>query len=135
MNFSWQQDHDDFEIRLYGALGLGSVSLQQHAGLSTLTTGEGTRRAATTELLLQEVLGIAVPVADLGYWVKGLASPHSAILAKQYDDDQRLQQLNQQGWNIQFVQYHEPMPLALPKKIVAQRDDVTLTIIIKSWHY
>ncbi len=99
----------------------------------TLKNRNGIRTADSAESLLSDVLGWTAPVNELTYWIKGLSSPKSEIGSEQRSNEGDLEQLHQQGWEIHFVKYHQLEGLKLPKKIIAKRNDITLTIAIKNW--
>ncbi len=133
VNFKWQHHEGHFDIKLHGAMGIGTTRLSNKEGFVTLKNSDGVRTAESAEALLSDVLGWSAPVNELTYWIKGLSSPESEIESIKRSDTGDLMQLNQQGWQIRFVTYHQFEGLKLPKKIVAKRDSMTLTIAIKHW--
>ncbi len=133
INFRWQHNDKHFDIKLHGTLGIGTTRLTNSEGVVTLKNRDGVRTADSAETLLSDVLGWTAPVNELTYWIKGLSSPESEIESEQRSNEGDLEQLNQQGWQIHFVKYHQLEDLKLPKKIVAKRDGITLTIAIKNW--
>ncbi|MFL0800076.1 MAG: lipoprotein insertase outer membrane protein LolB [Agarilytica sp.] len=133
INFKWQHSDEHFDIKLHGAMGIGTTRLTNKEGVVTLKNRDGVRTADSAESLLSDVLGWTAPVNELTYWIKGLISPESKIESERRSNEGELEQLNQQGWQIHFVKYHQFEDLKLPKKIVAKRDSLTLTIAIKNW--
>ncbi len=135
VNFDWQNDDDIFEIRLYGLLGLGNATLTRDRNGIELVTREERARASSADELLLKTLGWHLPVQELVYWIKGMPSPQSPVVGNKINDTGSISYLEQQGWRITYPSYHEHYATALPKKIIARRQGVKLTIAIKSWQY
>ncbi len=134
INFKWQHNDQHFDIKLHGAMGIGTTRLSNKDGMVTLKNRDGIRTAESAESLLADVLGWTAPVNELTYWIKGLSSPKSEIESEKRSHNGDLERLNQQGWQIHFVKYHQLEGLRLPQKIIAKRDNMTLTIAIKHWN-
>lgn len=135
VNFKWENRGDTFHIKLHGAMGFGSSSLSNQNGIVELKTKDGIRRSESAESLLQNILGWTVPVDGLRYWIKGAPSPVSHIEFQQMNPSGDLEHLHQQGWKIHFQKYQQIDGLMLPRKIVAKRDQLKLTIAIKNWRF
>jgi len=67
------------------------------------------------------------------YWVRGIASPDSVASRIEYNPDGTVALIEQRGWLISYPRYQELEGLRLPAKIVANRDALKLTIILKRW--
>lgn len=132
LNFIWKNNDQDFDIHMYGSLGIGNVRISKTGETVSLRSNKGTRYADSPERLLREITGWDLPVSTLQHWILGKASPISDILTSTQDDIGRLRSLEQEGWTIQYKRYHKGSGL-LPKNIVAKRANLTLTIVIKSW--
>ncbi len=133
VNFKWENRGNIFNIKLHGAMGFGSSSLSNQNGIVELKTKDGIRRSESAESLLQNLLGWTVPVDGLRYWIKGIPSPVSEIELQEMNPSGELARLHQQGWQIHFQKYQQINGLTLPRKIVAKRDQLKLTIAIKNW--
>lgn len=128
--YAWTQVNDYFAIDLTGALGIGQTRIEGVPGRVTLTSAKtGTLQASTPEELLLEATEWQAPISYLVSWVQG--KPASASAQPQYDAQQRLSQLAEGGWQVQFGYDGNT---ALPQKLVmvqAQQQGenrVTLTI-------
>ena len=96
---TWQQQREDFNIRLVGPFSQGAVELAGDDKLVTMTFSDGeTYSAATPEELLAEVLGWLLPVSALRDWVRGLPHAPIKIDEKTLDEKGRLITLSQAGW-------------------------------------
>ncbi len=136
VNFQWQHSPKQLEIKLHGALGLGSARLSRaQNGNFTLQTKDGTEQAESAESLLYATLGWSLPVAALEYWVKGVPTPEATIESQTFDNEGKLTHLQQQGWKLHYPKYGEYGSLSLPKKIIASRDELRLTIVIHAWRF
>ncbi len=135
VNFSWENTSEfEFKIRLYGALGLGTAELKQSNGYIELSNKDGVRQAPTAEELLMSELGWQIPVSGLKHWIKGSAAP-STIEAQERYPDGNLKTLQQEGWEIRFKKYQQMGNLQLPQKIIASRDSLKLTLVVKTWKF
>ncbi len=132
--FDWHNDGQSFSLRLSGPFGQGTTWLRRQGALVTLETADQpVRRATSAEQLMQTQLGWQVPVSNLRYWIKGLAAPQNPVAQLRRNPDGTLAQLHQQDWHITYSRYGLHNGWILPGKLVAQRDHITLTMIIKSW--
>src|SRR3990167_1470537 len=74
----WLQRQDYYDIRLSGPLGRGAARLTGRPGAIQLeVANQGRYQAATPEQLMQEQLGLNLPVSHLLWWIRGLPSPES----------------------------------------------------------
>lgn len=132
-NFHWQHSEDNYDIRLHGLLGLGGGSLIKHGNTVLLKTNNRVLSDASPESLLQRSFGWSVPVSELADWIKGLPSSTSPIDQLELGEMGEVRAFEQQGWKIRYVRYIEQQGLALPSKIIATREDIKLTLIVKQW--
>lgn len=135
--YAWTQVNDYFAIDLTGALGIGQTRIEGTPGQVSLTSAKtGTLQASTPEELLEKATGWQAPISYLSYWVQG--KPANATTQIQIDEQNRLKQLNEGGWQVQFS-YEQNQPL--PQKLIMLQQDaaqtgsanrVTLTIQTRS---
>lgn len=131
---TWQQQQDDFYIRLFGPFSQGAVELKGDAALVTMTFSDGESYSAETpEQLLAEVLGWLLPVSALRDWVRGL--PHEAIKIdeKTLDDKGRLTTLSQAGWQVEFVDYVPLEGNDIPAKIFIEHPQLSIRLVMNGW--
>jgi outer membrane lipoprotein LolB len=132
--FDWHNQDQSFSLRLSGPFGQGTTWLRRRGPVVTLETADQPiRRATSAEQLMQAQLGWQVPVSNLRYWIKGLAAPRHPVAQLRRNPDGTLAELQQQDWHITYSRYGLHNGWILPGKLVAKRDTVTLTMIIKSW--
>lgn len=132
-SFNWQQQtNGQYSIGLYGPLGAGRVTLVgSHENVSLIAHGKH-YQAATPESLMQKVLGWQLPMRNLSYWIRGIPAP-SITAKQQFDSAERLSQLQQQGWMIEYLQYTGVHGVDLPTKIVLHNQQLTVKIVLSSW--
>jgi outer membrane lipoprotein LolB len=142
VNINWRQLDADFDLRLFGSLGLGAVRVY---GTPTRVTVEKAGEEAATlpglGAVTQEYFGYAFPTAELLYWVRGLPAP--ALGGRHtYDANRMLATLRQEDasgleWNLTFDRY---MPIEnaagmtyLPGRIRAEREGLELRFLVSNW--
>jgi outer membrane lipoprotein LolB len=129
----WLQRQDYYDIRLSGPLGRGAARLTGRPGAIQLeVANQGRYQAASPEALLQDQLGLNLPVSHLLWWIRGLPSPISKSRLN-LDADSRLAQLSQDGWYVEYLGYAEQNGFWLPERIKLSGYDLQVTLVIKDW--
>ncbi|APC90848.1 MULTISPECIES: lipoprotein insertase outer membrane protein LolB [Francisella] len=133
-NYIYVQDDDNFSIKLYGPLGIGSVEIKGDANNVSLENSKDQKLTAKDpKSLMLEQLGWYVPVDGLKYWIKAIAIPGIRQTSK-LNTNNLLSKLSQNGWNISYSNYElVDSKYPLPTKIRMSRDNLILKIVIKSW--
>lgn len=134
-SIDWRQHPQDYAIRLSGPLGQGTTWIKGNAqGVRLEQVGQPPLTAETPEQLVQQSLGWQLPISELFYWVRGIPAPRTPIDAQVKAPSGSLEQLQQSGWQLAFSRYNAVGPWQLPGKIVAEREGVRLTLVIRNWH-
>jgi len=130
-SLKWLQEGSEYQIDIRGPWGQGGASIAgSPQEVIVDIAGEGTFTGTNPEQILSQQWGWALPVSDIFWWIRGLPSPHS-----QYEHtivDERLAQLTQQDWKVEYLRYNQQTP-ALPTKMRLQYRDLKVTIVIKTW--
>ena len=130
---NWMQEgRNQYQIRLSGPLGGGSVIVEKRGEQITYRDGNKKTTATNADALLLKQTGVRLPVNNLYYWVRGLPAP-GAIGRKQYNAEQQLTQLNQAGYTISYSQYSSINGVLLPTKIRLEGRGVLIKLVIKHW--
>lgn len=134
----WQQAQAAYEIHLHGPLGQKSLSISGDAQqVSLKEKGKPTVHSHSAEALIQKTTGWNLPVTQLTYWIRGLPAPKAKIKQITPNPTGLMAQLKQSGWVIDYQSYHQiqhhNQEIYLPKKIVASRQDIRLTLVIREW--
>lgn len=129
----WLQRQDYYDIRLSGPLGRGAARLTGRPGEILLeVANQGRYQAASPEQLLQDQLGLNLPVSHLLWWIRGLPSPDSKSRLN-LDGQSHLAQLSQDGWYVEYLSYAEQNGFWLPERIKLSGFDLQVTLVIKDW--
>lgn len=129
----WLQRQDYYDIRLSGPLGRGAARLTGRPGAIQLeVANQGRYQAASPEQLLQQQLGLNLPVSHLLWWIRGLPAPDSRSRLT-LDRDSRLAQLSQDGWQVDYLRYTEQGGYWLPERLKLSGHDLQVTLVIKDW--
>lgn len=131
-NLSWRHAANADDIQLRSPLGQTVAHIQRDAGSVTLDTPESHYSAQNPEELTELVLGWRLPLDGMQYWVLARAAPDGAAESER-DDGMRLTRLRQQGWNIEYRDYHMEGNHVLPSRIVMRNDSLELKLIVDSW--
>jgi outer membrane lipoprotein LolB len=138
----WRQSGDRYDIRLLSTLGIGIARLHGDAGGVTLSSGrEADRYAESADQLVEQELGLTLPVTPLRYWLTGRADPaHPAL----WED----QTLRQADWVVRFSGSSFPIPDAPipgsqvsggesrpPDKLTLEHGRIRLRVIVKEWQW
>ena len=133
----WTQDGTRSQVSLEGPLGVGAVQITADGNNLSIVNSRGDHLdsdAARADLVAR--LGFDPPLGSLRYWILGVPDP--AVPSKEALDpqQQRLQSLEQDGWQIDYGGY---MPDgasgsgSLPAKMTVQRSGVRVRVIVDGW--
>jgi outer membrane lipoprotein LolB len=112
-NVAWRHAKSADEMLITSSLGAGVARIVRDGDSVVLTTAEPREyQARDAEALTEEVLGFRLPLAGLADWVRGRPSTDAPATAE-YAPDGRLLSLQQQGWNIEYLEYQEKRPSRL----------------------
>jgi outer membrane lipoprotein LolB len=127
---TWRHDETTDDLILSTPLGQGVAEITRREGIYTLTTSNAKRYSASdpTELT-EQALGWALPLAGLTDWLQG--RPQPGIDAKTRYEGDRLAELRQLGWHIQYANYDEAK--RLPKRVQLTRGELDIRLVIDEW--
>jgi len=132
-NLKWLHDGEMTRMSFHGALGRGAWQLSADSAGALLELANGTVQSAPSvaELVLNHV-GWKVPVEALSWWIRGLAYPdqwENRVL----DEEGRLIELRQFGWEVDFDRYDERTTFWLPEKLTARRGEYRVKMVVRTW--
>lgn len=132
-SFNWlQQGSDNYQMRLFGPIGSGTLMISRAAGITTFRDGSKKDASTNAEKLLLKQTGIALPVNNLYYWIRGLPAPGS-VGNTQRDEASRLKTLHQAGYVVDFMNYTRIDDTDLPTQIRLTGKGVFIKVIVKKW--
>lgn len=123
-----QQGANNYQIRLSGPIGSGTVLINKHGGVVTYRDGAKTASSSSAEDLLLHQTGIRLPVSSLYYWVRGLPAPGGASVQK--DANNHAAQIRQNGYTVDYSRYNGD----LPTLIRLQGNGVVIKLAVKQWN-
>jgi outer membrane lipoprotein LolB len=128
---TWQHDAAGDDLLFSSPLGQGVARIVWRDAIATLTTADQKRyQAGDVETLTEQVLGWRLPLAGMPDWIRGRAA--AGIPAqKQMDSSQRLTELRQSGWLVEFLDYASEG--GLPSRLRLSRQDMELRLVIDQW--
>mgnify|MGYP002632870127 CR=1 FL=1 len=134
INLNWQQQAENYQIKLYGLAGLGATRISGNNYQSIIKQGTNTFTDTPEQLGLQ-FFGVPLPVGALSWWIKGLPSPNHTVakdITMQHNG--LINSFEQQGWDIRYLEYAATGPYFLPKKISGRRGELSFKLVITRWH-
>ena len=133
-SFNWHQQANSYKINLYGPLNADSAEIIGKPNSVHVTTSKGEKfTAKTPEEIMQNQLECIVPISGIIYWIKGIPMPNKPIEAIQISSDNKLTNLKQMGWDIEFCDYKNFNEFTLPTKILLQYKQIKVKLILKEF--
>lgn len=130
----WEEQDQEFHIRLSGPFSQGGVALDGNSEQVTLTLDDGEQLSApTAEQLLAEAMGWLLPVSALRDWVRGVPYAEVAVENQELDEWGRLIRLEQAGWQIEFLRYMPFEQYSMPEKVFMKHDELSVRLIVSDW--
>ena len=133
----WTQAGTRSQVSLEGPLGAGAVQITSDGDALSIVNSHGDHLdsdAARDDL--EARLGFDPPLASLRYWIQGVPDPATPAKETVDPQQQRLQSLQQDGWQIDYTSY---MPgdgagnAWLPSRMTVQRTGVRVRLIVDGW--
>ena len=129
----WSQSGALTRLALTGPLGAGGVEVTADGGDLSVVTSSGKRLgSADARAELEDKLGFEPPFTSLRYWVLGVPDP-GAPASVRLDSQQRLTQLTQEGWQIDYSAYVSVGAEWLPRLLTLRREDVRVRMVVDGW--
>lgn len=128
---TWEHRQQGERILIASPLGYGVAEIETTPSLAHLRTSDGkTRSSADADELMEAATGERLPVSRLPAWLLGQPGAGGQL---QRDAQQRPQQLNEAGWQVDYA-YDDESPTALPTRITLRRaDEIELRLRIEEW--
>lgn len=133
VSFAWDVAVDGFEIKLFGPLGLQQYQLSEDTNGAVLIADGEKQTGFSSESLLQQSLGIEIPLRRMQSWVVGLPADAQEIERDQRGRLSRMIHVTDSEWQIEFQRYRQFEDLDLPRSILVAGDDVEIRLSIKKW--
>lgn len=129
----WLQRDARTELDLNGPLGFGAVRVASDGQDFALQTGRGERLDAdAARAELDRRVGFSLPLTSLRYWILGVPDP-SLPAAETLGAEQRLERLEQGGWQVVYQKYVVFNGSWLPQRLTATRADLRVRLLVDQW--
>ncbi|HEV7433011.1 MAG TPA: lipoprotein insertase outer membrane protein LolB [Steroidobacteraceae bacterium] len=132
-NLRWQQQGVASDLLLRAPLGVGGAHLNFDGEVLRVTNSQGTQlEGATAQAELVRVLGFEPPLTSLRYWLLGAPNPVGGA-TETLDGEQRLAQLQQGEWQVDYGEYQRTGGLWLPRRVALHRGEVKVKLQLSHW--
>lgn len=130
-NIAWRHRAQGDELLITSPLGQGVARIERDGEIVSVTTSDRrVYRARDAESLTEQVLGFRVPLGGLADWVRARPAPGPARETR--DAHGRLQEIQQNGWLIDYLAYGEDG--ALPTRLRLTYPGLEIRLAINDWH-
>jgi len=131
---TWQQQPaSDYFIHFSDPTGQGVMQLSGNNQGVELRLADGNSFQSTdAETLLRQETNWNLPIKSLWYWIRALPD-HQLPLKSELDAQGLPIKFDQQGWEVTYQSYHQVDNRYFPRKIVIQKEDLKLKLIVMNW--
>lgn len=133
-NLRWTQSADDARLTIEGPLGIGAVQVNASGTALEVINAKGEHisdEMARAELRTR--FGFDVPIGSLHYWILGVPRPGSEAQETLDLAQQRLSDLEQDGWHVSYGSYTQVNGQALPVRLTMERESVRVRLVVDDW--
>lgn len=132
-NLRWQQQGAASDLLLRAPLGMGGARLTFDGAVLRVTNSQGTQlEGVTAQAELVRVLGFDPPLTSLRYWLLGTPDP-ALVSTEILDGEQRLAQLQQGEWQVDYGEYQQAAGLWLPRRVALHRGELRVKLQLSHW--
>ncbi len=133
-HINWQQNKEQFNIRIYGSLGQTYAKIYSDGShLVVLEIKKKRYTGNNAQSLMQRVLGWKLPVKQFSKWMKGQKTTDLSPNNYSVNDNQSLATLSYEQWQIQYQRYKTYNKILLPQKIYITHPDIQIKLSIHQW--
>ncbi len=130
--FRWHHQIPGFKLQILGPLNQEVLSLSLKNQKYTLTTQQTQYQDSDLERLLKRLSHWSLPVHAMQHWLKGIPIPQ-VLSSLQFNSEQQLARLKQNGWTIEYLRYQSSSPKALPRLMTLKKPPIHCKLIILTW--
>ena len=133
--FNWTQTGNEFDARVGGPLGIGTVRIAGDERSIVLTDKDGVKtRLTDPEAELMVRYGWTIPVASLRFWALGIPDP-TLPADTEFDEAGRLVHLEQRNWIVTISRYRESAGQQMPRTLTASNPETRVRMVIDKWSF
>jgi outer membrane lipoprotein LolB len=132
-NVTWNQAEEISELSLQGAFGVGGVHVRSDGQSVEIDTSKGEKISdQDAAAALERVIGVALPISSLRYWLLGVPAPGSDA-EEELDTQGRLAALKQNGWSMAYDNYEYQSGSWLPGRVRLESGPVRVKVVVDHW--
>jgi len=131
----WQQQAGESHLSLSGPMGMNAVTVHSDGQRMQVQRADQSREfdVSTPDAILHNT-GWELPLQALPYWLKGAPSPRLPVQSMELDSERDLlRALQQDDWQIDYLEYEDFHGLTLPTRLQIQRASTVVKIILRDW--
>lgn len=129
---AWNHRPEGDKLLFLSPLGQGMATLESDAAGARLDLSDKRSYSAPTpDELAERILGRPLPLRRAPQWVLGLCGPTGS---QTRDNIGRAQQIQEDGWRVDYLAYESDEPQALPTLLRISRGDVELKLRLDGWN-
>ncbi len=129
----WEENGENYDIHLSGALGMGSLHINGGPdGVMLEDSKHKTYAGSLYSLLAEEKIPWNLPLDHLLKWVKGQPSKNK-IKHWKLNEAGYLAEVDEDGWHIIYDRYQDVNGIALPHKLIAESPELKVTLVVNEW--
>lgn len=136
-SFAWDVAADGFVIKLFGPLGLQQYQVSESVNGAELIADGDKITGYSAEYLLQQVLGVEIPLQRMQSWAVGLPTEADEVERDQRGRVRKMTHLSSAEWQIEYQRYRRfeglDQGLDLPRSIAVIGEGVEIRLSIKKW--
>lgn len=131
---AWQHSDLQDNVDIYSPLGGKVANITKTPEQVTLTDNqEKVISEKNVETLTENTLGFSLPLSGLSFWALGRPYNEGIVNLMTWDENGRVNSLEQNGWHIEYSNYMLNGDLALPNKVNLKSDQITIKLIVDEW--
>ncbi|HEY9193705.1 MAG TPA: lipoprotein insertase outer membrane protein LolB [Methyloversatilis sp.] len=131
-SLDWQHSSAQDELQINGPLGKVLAQLTRDAdGVKLIDERQRVTTAVSLDELARQAFGADLPLTRAAHWVTG--RPGSADVRSR-DAFGRVSVLTERGWRVEFIEYEDDSPDALPVQIDATDGENSFRLRVDSWY-
>src|SRR5262249_45201300 len=133
-NLRYRQQGPRADVALDGPMGLGGMRMQVAEHDISVTNSRGqTLDGAAARGEIENRLGFELPLAELRWWLLGVPAPGSPAEAHDDGAGGPIRDFAQNGWRVSIQSRSPGLGFALPQRLVAEREDARLKLLVEQW--
>lgn len=132
-NFDWRQVGNNYQVRLYGPLGMGTVRISGNPDMVRIQTADQDISSDQPLHLMYAMTGLEIPLNSLPHWLLGNPASRNARNRIQNPDDTSAE-FSEYGWRLTYPEYQQfETGKAIPGELYASKNSVQLRLLIRSF--